>query len=247
MRRMMFLTMTLLIGFAFSATTFAQEFRQQNQNQIENSKVYLLGSNSKLNNSVEITQQDIQLMWEKVKLGMQTVSQFWQVKFSHNGFYYRQPQVKYYTSPVKSGCGTLPMNNAAYCPADHTIYFDAVFFVRVMKVIGQNLKTDGDMAIIFILAHEWGHAVQGMTRMKFQFPIQFEENADCTAGAFTRYASEQKWLETGDLEEALTVLAVFGDQLPYGASGEHGSGDERVAKFKRGLRGGLVSCGGFSR
>ena len=116
-----------------------------------------------------------------------------------------------------------------------------------MKAIGQNLETDGDMAIIFILAHEWGHAAQGMMRMKFQFPIQFEENADCTAGAFTRYAAEQKWLEEGDLEEALTVLEVFGDQLPYGTSGEHGSGEERIAKFKRGVKGGLVACGGFSR
>lgn len=245
MKKMMLLITILLIVFAFSATTFAQ-MSLQNQKQIKNSKMYLLGSNSNLNNSTEITQQDIQLMWDKVKLGMQTVTQFWQAKFAQNGIYYRAPQVKYYTSPVNSGCGKLPMNNAAYCPADHTIYFDAVFFVRVMKVIGENLKTDGDMAIIFILAHEWGHAVQGMTRMKFQFPIQYEENADCAAGAFTRYASEQKWLENGDLEEALTVLEVFGDQLPYGTSGEHGSGEERVAKFKRGMRGGLVACGGFS-
>jgi predicted metalloprotease len=227
MKQMMLLIMIFLTGFAFLATTFAQDFRHNHQ-QVDPSKMHLLGSNSKLNGSTEITQQDVQKMWEKVKLGIQTVNQFWQVKFSQNGLSYRAPQVK-------------------YCPADHTIYFDAVFFVRVMKAIGQNLETDGDMAIIFILAHEWGHAAQGITKMKFQFSIQFEENADCTAGAFTRFASEQKWLEDGDLEEALTVLEVFGDQLPYGASGEHGSGEERIAKFKRGMRGGLVACGGFSR
>jgi uncharacterized protein len=246
MKQMMLLIMIFLTGFAFLATTFAQDFRHNHQ-QVDPSKMHLLGSNSKLNGSTEITQQDVQKMWEKVKLGIQTVNQFWQVKFSQNGLSYRAPQVKYYTSPVNSKCGKLPMNNAAYCPADHTIYFDAVFFVRVMKAVGQNLETDGDMAIIFILAHEWGHAAQGITKMKFQFSIQFEENADCTAGAFTRFASEQKWLEDGDLEEALTVLEVFGDQLPYGASGEHGSGEERIAKFKRGMRGGLVACGGFSR
>lgn len=244
----MLYTTTLLFGLILLLTTpsFAQ-LSKQNQKLNANEKMYLLGNSSKLGDSIEITKKDVELMWEKVKLGMQTVDQFWQVKFTQNAIFYRRPQVKYYTSPVNSGCGKLPMNNAVYCKADHTIYFDALFFVKVMKAVGQALGTDGDMAIIFVLAHEWGHAVQGLTNRYFTIPIQYEENADCTAGAFTRYAAEQNWLEKGDAEEALTVLDVFGDQLPYGTAGEHGSGDERIAKFKRGFKGGLVACGGFSR
>lgn len=245
MRKMMLWATTILIGFALLTTTFAQEARQNQKS--GNEKMYLSGNNLKLENSAEITSRDIQIMWEKARLGMQTVDEFWQTKFARSGFAYRRPQVKYYTSSVVSRCGRLPMNNAVYCTADHTIYFDAVFFVRVMKAVGRNLGTDGDMAIIFILAHEWGHAAQGMMRMRFPYPMQYEENADCTAGAFTGYAAQQKWLEEGDLEEALTVLHVFGDELPYGAKGRHGSGEERMARFRRGLNGGLTACGGFNR
>ena len=252
MRRVMLFTMMSLMGLTLLAVTFfSTQNIEQNQKRIFDEragrKIFLLGSRTEFSNSTEITQQDVQLMWQKVQMGIQIVDQFWQTKFTQNGIRYYRPQVKYFTSPVNTGCGTAEMNNAFYCGRDHTIYFDALFFAKVMKGVGNSLGTDGDMAVIFILAHEWGHAAQAMTNREFQFSINAEENADCTAGAFTRYVYDNKWLEKGDLEEVTTALNAFGDELPYGADGGHGDGLERIAKFQRGLKGGLVACGGFTR
>ena len=201
-----------------------------------------LKSNIKLSKSSDITEKDVKLMWEKVQLGIQLINSYWAETFKASGIRYTTPAVKYYTSPVNTNCGKLPMNNAVYCGADHTIYFDAIFFVRMMKGVGEQLGTDGDMAVIFVLAHEWGHAVQRMTGNTSKISIMNEENADCVAGAFTRYSSIKGWLEDGDVQEALTVLQAFGDELPWGANGTHGTPDERIAKFKRGFKLGLSSC-----
>lgn len=46
------------------------------------------------------------------------------------------------------------MNNAVYGGADQTIYFDAIIFVRMMKGVGEQLGTDGDRGVIFVLAHQ---------------------------------------------------------------------------------------------
>ena len=255
MRKMMVFTMTSLIGLALLMITFfSTQATEQRQKQIfdgkSKEKVFLLGSKTKFSNSIEITQQDIQLMWQKVQLGMQLVDKFWQTKFYENGMYnsYRTPQVRYYTSPVNTNCGQAKMNNAFYCPNDHTIYFDAVFFTQIMKTIGNQNGSDGDMAVIFILAHEWGHAVQGLTGRLSQNSILNETNADCTAGAFTLFASQQGWLEQGDLEETVYTISVLGDDLPWTADGAHGDSEERLLMFKRGFQRGLYGCGGgFAR
>src|SRR5262249_17398082 len=84
----------------------------------------------------------------------------------------------------------------AYCGADQTIY------------IGQNLlwsfySRNGDAAPIVGLAHEWGHHIQVM--MGLPSPrgpaesVKFENQADCLAGSFIKYADEKKWLEANDL------------------------------------------------
>lgn len=253
MKKMVMFTMTGLMGLTLMlVTVFTTNRAEQNRKDFfENKsagKMYFLGNNTNLSNSNDITQYDVQLMWQKVQLGIQVVDQFWETKFAQNGKAYRAPQVRYYTSPVYTGCGKVDMNNAFYCSADHTIYFDAIFFTRLMKGVGNQLGTDGDMAIIFVIAHEWGHAVQGLTGRLSSTSILNETNADCTAGAFTLYAHQQGILERGDIEEAVTAISNFGDDLPWTEPGAHGNSEERLMMFKRGLQKGIVGCGGgFNR
>ena len=235
MRKLMnFAIIGLMSLVFFNVAIFAQT-------KIAQRPLFIKG-NTNLSKSSDITEKDVKLMWEKVQLGIQLINSYWTETFKASEIRYVTPQVKYYTSPVNTNCGKLPMDNAVYCGADHTIYFDAIFFVRMMKGVGEQLGTDGDMAVIFVLAHEWGHAVQRMTGNTSKISILNEENADCVAGAFTRYSSLKGWLEDGDVQEILSVLEAFGDELPWGATGTHGTPDERIAKFKRGFKLGLASC-----
>ena len=253
MRKMMLFTVIFVINVIILMATFASipEAEQfQKQNRIVNEKMHFFGSKTEFSNSTDITQEDVDLMFKKVKLGVQLIDQFWQAKFQQYGIsnYYRQPKIKYYDSPIDTGCGQSEMNNASYCQADHTIYFDAIFFTRLMKGVGEANGSDGDMAIIFVLAHEWGHAVQGMTGTLSSTSILNETNADCTAGAFTLFAYQQGNLEKGDIEEAVYTISNFGDELPFDAPGAHGDPVVRLSMFKRGVERGLTACGKpFSR
>jgi hypothetical protein len=206
---------------------------------------HFLVRETQLTDSSEITEQDVKLMFEKVNLGVDLISRFWKEKFAQNGFIYQAPQIKYYTAPVETGCGKAVMNNAFYCPKDHTVYFDAVFFTRLMKAVGAKFGTDGDMAIIFVLAHEWGHVTQRLTGTLTGVTILNENNADCTAGAFTLYSNQQGWLEKGDMDELTLALSAFGDDLPLHDS--HGTSEERLLMFKRGVTRGLMACGVFTK
>jgi predicted metalloprotease len=246
MRKMMPFTVTLIISLTFLMTIIlstagVEQNRKQAVEQSRYERMHFFGSKTEFSNSTEITEADVRLMWEKVQLGITIVDQFWREKFAQNGLGYRRPQVKYYTSPVNTSCGEMEMNNAAYCPRDHTIYFDAIFFTRLMKGVGDQLGTDGDMAIIFVLAHEWGHAAQGLTGTLSNNTTTNETNADCTAGAFTLYAYQKGWLEKGDIEEVSFTISNFGDDLPWGIT--HGDPEERLLLFKRGIKKGLAGCG----
>jgi predicted metalloprotease len=244
MRKMLLVTVIFAIQIMILIATVASTAEVE-QKQNANEEMYFFGNKTEFSNSMDITQIDVDLMWEKVQLGIQLIDQFWQVKFNQNGIsnYYRRPQVEYYTSPVSTGCGQAEMGNAFYCATDHTIYFDAIFFTKLMKSVGDANGTDGDMAIIFVLAHEWGHAVQRLTGTSSETSIINESNADCTAGAFTLYAYQQGDLEKGDIEEAVSAISNFGDDLPFNEHGAHGDSSVRLSMFKRGVERGLPACG----
>lgn len=252
MKKGMFLIATMIIILTTSAAAvLAIPVNKDTQNHFiqkaSNENPQFLEINFESTTSADFTERDVQYMWQKVQLGVQIIDQFWQMKFSQNGYRYTRPNVKYYTSPIYTPCGTAKMNNAFYCPADHNIYFDAIFFVKIMKAVGGAVGSDGDMAIIITLAHEWGHAFQGMTGQLDEITIFNENNADCTAGAFTNYTYQQGWLEKGDLEEATYTLYSFGDNLPWHAPGAHDDGPGRHKEFTKGFKKGLIACGGGFR
>jgi len=194
-----------------------------------------------------ITSADVKLMTEKINLGKSFLEQFWNKKFQENRIRYRSPRVVSYASAVKTPCGVIEQNNAAYCPQNNTIYYDAMFFTWLMKETGDALNSDGDMAVITALAHEWGHAVQAQTDSFQNVNVYNELGADCLAGAFARFAYQNGSLETGDVEESLVALAAAGDDVPWSSADAHGSSDDRVRSFRLGFSGGETSCGCFDK
>ena len=85
--------------------------------------------------------------------------------------------------------------------------------------------------------------------------MRLELQADCLAGIWANHADRTRQiLETGDIEEALTAASAIGDdRLQQQSRGyvtpdsfTHGSAEQRVRWFRRGLASGqLEACDTF--
>jgi predicted metalloprotease len=173
------------------------------------------------------------------------INAFWIDKFDQEGTEYEAP-VEFipYNEPIDTACGPALLNNAFYCGGDHSIYYHYDFLL-------DQLNTDGDFAPVTILAHEWGHLVEGnLGLLKGQYlTIQTELAADCFAGAWSAHAGEHMGgsLEEGDLDEGATALFKAGDDidLPWFEPGAHGQPEQRIDAFVMGLEDGPDACFAF--
>lgn len=205
---------------------------------------------------VDVTAEDIAASNKKLGNAYNALVTMWAADFKQLGAAFTPPAVARYRGNVRTSCGIMSANNAAYCPQRNTIYFDEVFVARQAKAAAQSLGSDGDMAGIGIMAHEMGHAVAIQLGQDSQIPYQNEAAADCLAGAFTQHASKDGSLEKGDLEEAFFGLAAAGDPTPEYTGNRridrqismraavlgHGTRDQRLSNFRAGYDGGAGAC-----
>ena len=181
---------------------------------------------------------------------------------------YKEPVMVLYRGGTQSGCGFA--NSAVgpfYCPADQKVYLDLSFFDELSK----RHNAPGDFAQAYVLAHEIGHHIQNLqgTLSKVQkakqqwgnskkanaLQVKVELQADCYAGAWAHHAHKRfNILEEGDVEEALRAASAIGDDtLQRKSTGTvrpdaftHGTSQQRVEWFRRGLRTGEVrECNTF--
>jgi predicted metalloprotease len=154
-----------------------------------------------------------------------------------------------------------------YCPPDRKVYIDLSFFEDMERRLGAS----GDFAQAYVIAHEVGHHIQNLlgiadkvTRARLQAPeaeanalsVRMELQADCLAGAWAKNADESRAiLEQGDVEEGLNAASAIGDdRLQKRSQGyavpesfTHGSSEQRVRWFNRGLEtGDMNQCDTFS-
>lgn len=180
---------------------------------------------------------------EIFELAAEDINDFWTQLFEESGAEYVKPDIVLYDrGRVRTGCGVIsPRMGPLYCPRDHTAYFPRNFMENQMITVG-------DFAVVVIIAHEWGHAVQNLANLNpGDFTIEIELQADCFAGAYSRYAtldSVKVLIEEGDLEEGATALFLFGDPegTPWFDEQAHGSGEQRLAAFQTGLEDGVEAC-----
>lgn len=172
-------------------------------------------------------------------LGIRSLQQYWSEALP--GLFKRQyrsaPKLyQYVHSQGDNGlvCGkTAPgPRNAIYCPATDTIQWDGSFLYGLYKEFG-------DFSPVFVVAHEWGHAVQQRLGLisNAVYPIEVELQADCLAGAWTRHAEAvHKILEPGDVDEAIRTLFEVRDPVgtPAFDPSAHGTGQQRIQSFNNG-------------
>ncbi len=198
-----------------------------------------------------------------VSLVLADTEQTWHSIFRQSGREYREPKLVLFKGSVQSACG---MTQAAvgpfYCPADEKVYIDLDFYEEMRN----RFRAPGDFAQAYVIAHEIGHHVQNqlgisrqvqsaMARMPRgeanQLSVRTELQADCLAGVWAANADRARGiLESGDLEDGLRAASAIGDDKMMRRSAgyvvpdafTHGSSEQRVRWFKRGLETGRFSA-----
>jgi hypothetical protein len=184
----------------------------------------------------------------------------WSALFQEAGSRYQPPTLVLFDDAVESACGFAESAvGPFYCPGDHKVYIDLSFFSELARRFG----APGDFAQAYVIAHEVGHHIQNLTGVfergaalrqqgadPNQVSIQQELQADCLAGVWGHYAQQRPdLLEPGDLEEGLNAAAAIGDdRIQRQTQGRvtpetwtHGSAEQRVAAFRRGLESGRMN------
>lgn len=170
---------------------------------------------------------------------------------------YQKPNMVLFTDAVQSGCGSASAASGPfYCPADRKIYMDLRFFEELRTRFGAK---GGDFAIAYVIAHEVGHHIQTLlgTSAKVRslqrgrskkdankLSVSLELQADFYAGLWTHY--NRKYLDVGDLEEALSAAQAVGDDAIQKRmqghvvpdSFTHGTSEQRKKWFLKGYNSG---------
>lgn len=135
----------------------------------------------------------------------------------------------------------------------------------------ENQGKAGDFAQAYVISHEVGHHVQTLLGISQQvnearrqvtevqgnqLSVLQELQADCFAGVWAQRNQQRvQFLEPGDIDEAINAASQIGDDRLARTSGRtvtpdsftHGTSQQRVSWFTRGLESGSVqSCDTFS-
>lgn len=206
--------------------------------------------------TIEVTRADVAASNQKLGGAYAELVDMWTKDFKQIGQQFVAPEIARYEGAVRTPCGVIDADNAEYCSADNTIFYDEVFVAGMTKSAAQALGTDGDMAGIGIIAHEMGHAVAMQLGYQARDSYTNESTADCLAGAFAQQAQRDGSLEKGDVEEALYGMSLAGDPVlePTGnrrmdamlqrrlARQSHGTKEQRQDNFRTGFSGGAKAC-----
>lgn len=202
-----------------------------------------------------------------VKTTLAYTEDVWAQIFKEQGAQYEPARLVLFEQATDTACGTgQSASGPFYCPADRKVYIDLSFF-RLMQ---QRFKMEGEFAQAYVIAHEVGHHVQTLLGVSDQvrnaqrnasetegnkLSVRQELQADCFAGVWAnRTDKREQILEQGDVEKALAAASAIGDDaLQRQAQGQvvpdsftHGSSEQRVRWFTRGLESGKVEqCNTF--
>ena len=188
----------------------------------------------------------------------------WNELFQKMGGTYEVPKLVLFSGQVRSACGQATAAvGPFYCPGDSKVYLDLQFFDELKK----KFRAPGEFAQAYVVAHEIGHHVQNLlgtsgkvdaARRRVSeaeanaLSVRLELQADFLAGVWAHHAQKQRnILEKGDVEAALRAATAIGDdKLQMQGQGyvvpdsfTHGTSEQRVRWFRKGLETGDVKQG----
>lgn len=185
----------------------------------------------------------------------------WEAVFSEGGARYQQPKLVLFTGSTPTACGTgQSAMGPFYCPADRKVYIDLSFY-RDLK---ERFHAPGEFAQAYVIAHEVGHHVQNLLGISDKvhqaqqnaskaksnaLSVRLELQADCFAGVWGNRADAARHIiEPGEIAQALNAASAIGDdRLQQRSQGRivpesftHGSSEQRMRWFKRGMDSGDI-------
>jgi len=180
---------------------------------------------------------------------------------------YPEPTLVLFSGAVNSACGSA--NSAMgpfYCPSDAKVYLDMAFFSEIKATAGPN----SEFARAYAIAHEVGHHIQNvlgiMDKVNAQrqsadqntandLSVRIELQADCFAGVWGHFTVQRGIVDQQDVTAAMNTASQIGDDyLQKQAqrrvvpdSFTHGSSEQRVSWFTKGLKTGDINqCNTFA-
>jgi predicted metalloprotease len=189
----------------------------------------------------------------------------WAKILEDQGIRYQRAKLVLYRDLTPTACGTgQSATGPFYCPSDGKVYLDLSFFDELDRRFG----AAGDFAQAYVVSHEIGHHIQNLIgtservqesmerdrRNANEYSVRLELQADCYAGVWAHSAAQRGKLETGDVDEGIGAASAVGDDRLQQMSGRgvnpdsftHGSSEQRVEWFRRGLESGdMRQCDTF--
>jgi predicted metalloprotease len=199
-----------------------------------------------------------QEQFEFVRVVLADTEDVWSREFARIGGQYQEPELVVYNGQYPTGCGLGDARMGPfYCPTDRKIYIDLGFY----DALARQFNAPGDFAQAYVIAHEVGHHVQNLlgitdqvARLRGrpdynQYSVRLELQADYLAGVWANH--NQRYLDHGDIEEAVRAANAIGDDaiqsktqgrvVPHAFT--HGTSEQRMRWFDRGLRSGRIEDG----
>lgn len=222
----------------------------QTQTTQQSGSTQLSKKDKELGQFVSVVLQDTEDVWNKI----------FREQYNTD---YPEPTLVLFTGSVQSACGT---GSAAmgpfYCSGDDRLYIDLSFYQELKN----KFNAPGDFAMAYVVAHEVAHHIQnkmGITTKVHKakrklseaegnkLSVKLELQADFLAGVWAHYAQGKGLLDAGDIDEALTAAHAIGDDaIQKKARGyvvpdsfTHGTSEQRMYWFKKGLRTGDIRQG----
>jgi predicted metalloprotease len=200
-----------------------------------------------------------------VSVVLASTEDVWTDLFRKAGRTYEKPKLRLFSGQVSTeGCGHASAAvGPFYCPADARVYLDLSFFDELRS----RFKAPGEFAEAYVVAHEVGHHIQNLLgtsdkvdalrrrmseREANALSVRLELQADFYAGVWAHHAQKlQNILERGDIESGLRAATAIGDdkiqKMSRGYvvpdSFTHGSSEQRVRWFRKGIQTGDMSQG----
>ena len=188
---------------------------------------------------------------------MNCLNQEWRPPIQRAGYFYEDPGLVVFDSPVSTPCGNAAPKAgrtlAFYCPSDSVMYADVP---QMKRFFG-----DVDVAYAIVIGHEFGHHVQSEADMiaaynraaygnfadRTDLSRRLELQASCMGGLFLGAIADSFPIDERRFTQLQQVAGSFGDE-PSAAENErdHGSGESNRSWILQGFgNNDLAACNTF--